>query len=208
MKKIVLLLLLLMVACAPSAPTVTDTDTKAPVAPEVKTQEQVVSPPQPPVPKAEEVKEEVTGTPVEPTGSPIDPYTQLGCETLLSAEEFAKECGKTADGLVVTYRIGTRNCMVNIKDRQNERLTAGFTLTGYTDDVTAEKEFDRRLVVLKVGADKSVGERVYVKPAQLVDREVLEFLEGKFIVEGGTDTRLCSKDGLFAVARIIDGRIK
>lgn len=208
MKKIILFLLLLMVACAPSAPTVKDTDTSAPSEPQVVAKEQVESPPVQEPPKTAVKAPEVAGTPLEPTGSVAEPYSRLGCESLLSAEEFASECNKTADNLVVTYRIGTRNCIVNIKDRENDRLTAGIALTGYSDAGTAKIEFDRRLVVMKVGADDSVGERAYVPPAKLIDREALEFLRGKFIVEAGTDTRLCSKEGLIAVSKIVDSRLK
>ncbi len=202
MKKIILFLLLLMVACAPSAPVVKDTDTVA-SEPVVVAEEKVDVPPAQAPPVAEKVEAE----PVE-TGSVAEPYSRLGCESLLSAEEFAKECNKTADSLVVTYRIGTRNCVVNIKDGENERLTAGIALTGYSEEGVAKIEFERRLAVKKVGADSSVGERAYVPPLKLVDRESLEFLRGRFIVEAGTDTRLCSKEGLMAVSKIVDSRLK
>ena len=201
MKKVLLLLLLILIACGPAPPARPAQPASQPVEPRVVTSEQVVSPPQqPPAPVVEKVEESVK----PPT---IDLYSQIGCESLLKPEEFGNACGKNAADLVVTYKVGTNNCFVNIKDRLNERLTAGFTLTGYVDDVTAEKEFDRRLVVLKVGADKSVGERAYTSPVKLVDREEMEFLRNQYIVEGGTDTRLCSKDGLLSVMRVADSRI-
>jgi len=206
MKKILAFLFLLLVACAPAMPAKEPTPAKAPSEPQVTAQEEVVSPPQELPPKPTEIEEEVTGTPVEPTGWEHDPYSQLGCESLLTEEEFASSCGKDASALVVTYRIGTHNCFVNVKDRANERLTAGITLTGYDDAETAEKEFDRRLVVLKVGADKSVGERAYEFPK--LDRETIHFLRDEFILEVGSDTRLCSEEGLYSVARIVDGRLK
>ncbi len=202
MKKILLLLLLVLVACAPAAPPAREVAPHA-APPQVITQERVVSPPQPPTPVVREPE-----VMPEPAGYQIDPYSQLGCEQLLTAQEFAGVCGKQAGDLVVTYRIGTRNCIVNIKDRANERRTAGFTLTGHKDAESAEEEFDRRLVVLKVGADKSVGERAYISPAKFVDRETLEFLRDEFIVEAGTDINLCSKEGLLAVARVFDSHIK
>lgn len=203
MKKIFLFLLLILIACAPAAPPAREVAPPISKAPQIIAKEEVTAPARefPPV-----VREEEEVVP-EPEYD-IDPYSQLGCESLLTATEFAKECGKNADDLVVTYRIGTRNCIVNIKDRANERLTAGITLTGYTDAETAEKEFDRRLIVLKVGADKSVGERAYSSPVKLADREEMEFLRDEFIVEGGTDTRLGSKDCLLAIMRDVDGRIK
>ncbi len=202
-----LVLLLILVACAPSprAPPAIPVPAQQP--PEIVTQEEVVSPPKD-LPPRQVVSEAEPGTPLEPSGYEIDPYTQLGCETLLTEEEFAAPCGKQATDIVVTYRIGTRNCFVNVKDRASERLTAGVTLTGYKDAETAEAEFDRRLKVLKVGADDSVGERAYTSPVKLADREEMEFLRNEFIVEGGTDTRLCSMDGLLAVMRVVDSRIK
>ncbi len=201
MKKLFLLLLLILVACAPAAPPMPPVPAPQPVEAQVITQEEVVSPPQDLPPKPVEVL-----TPEEPSGYEVDPYTQLGCEQLLTSEDFAKSCGKTAGDFVVTYRVGTRNCFVNIKDRANERLTAGITLTGYADAETAEKEFDRRLVVLKVGADKSVGERAFEFPK--LERESINFLRDEFILEVGSDTHLCEEEGLYGVARIVDGRLK
>jgi hypothetical protein len=206
MKWVLAALLLILVACAPAMPPKEPVPAPKPVEPQVVTEEKVVSPPKdlPPAPVG--IDEAITGTPVEPSGWEHDPYTQLGCEQLLAEEEFASSCGKSADALVVTYRIGTRNCFVNVKDRANERLTAGITLTGYSDEETAEEEFDRRLVVLKVGADKSVGERAYEFPK--LDRETIHFLRDEFILEVGSDTRLCDEEGLYSVARIVDGRLK
>ncbi|MBW2969703.1 hypothetical protein KY309_01555 [Candidatus Woesearchaeota archaeon] len=200
MKKTILLLLLLMVACAPTQPTVQDKGMEKITEPQITTKEEVITtPPTPPVQaQAEEAEPQKI----------IDLYSQIGCGQLLTAEEFAKECGKTADDIIVTYRTGTRNCMVNVKDRQNERLTSGISLTGYTDKEAATKEFDRRLVVLKVGADKSVGERAYTPPIKMVDREALEFIRDNYIVEAGTDTRLCPKAGLQAISRIVDSRLQ
>ncbi len=192
-------LLLILVACAPATREMPPSQ-PVPLQQQITTQEEVISPPQPRPP--------VAPAPVEPEPYEIDPYTQLGCENLLTSEEFAGACGKMAGDLVVTYRVGTRNCFVNVKDREYERRTAGITLTGYADAETAEKEFDRRLVVLKVGADKSVGERAYEFPNPSVEREELYFLRDEFLVELGTDIRLCSKEGLLAVARVVDSHIK
>lgn len=208
MRMLFIALLLILVACAPQAPGTPGAPGETAV-PQISTREQVTSPAQPPSPVVREPEPvPVPLTPVENIEYEADPYSQLGCEKLLTAEDFASACGKEAGSLVVTYRIGTRNCFVNVKDRANERLTAGMTLTGYKYAEDAMEEFDRRLKVLKVGADKSVGERVYDFPAKLADREEMEFLRNEFIVKGGTDTRLCSKEGLAASLRIIDSRIK
>ena len=207
MKNVILLLMLLLVACAPAAPSAKPmvSSSESPV---VETKEEIVSPAQQLPPKVVEVEEgPVPGTPLEVSGSVPDPYSELGCESLLTAQEFADACGKSVDDTVVSYKIGTRNCFVSVKDRLNERLTAGISLTGYEDGEKAAIEFDRRLTVLKVGADKSVGERAYVMPNPPVDRVESYFLRNEFLVQVGTDVRLCSEDGMLAVARLVDGRI-
>lgn len=209
MKKFWAFLLLFVVACAPAMEQKESSDISKPE-PAVLTSEEVVSPAQslPPSSAMEEEEEVVTGTPIEPSGAVHEPYSQLGCESLLSVQEFASACGKESGNLVVTYKIGTKNCFVNIKDRLNERLTAGITLNGHVDGTTAAEEFERRLKVLKVGADKSVGERAYVLPNPPVDRAETFFLREEFIVKVGTDVRLCDEAGMLAVAKIVDSRLE
>ena len=198
------LLMVFLVACAvPQAPEQKET---APAQEQkVVTQEEVVQPPQPaPTPSYETAVEDEVVT--APTSPKIDPYTQLGCEGLLTSAQFAEACGKNAYAYAVTYKVGTKNCFVNVKDKENERLTTGITLTGYKDGFTAMQEFERRLVVLKLGADKSVGERAYT--FKKLDRETINFVRDKFIVEVGADTRLCSKEGVEQVAKVVDDAIK
>ena len=206
MKRLVLLLLIL-VACAPVEPETPVEPVSKPISqPDVTTTESVVSAPKKaPVAPVEDKDDEVPLSPVENIDYDIDPYSQLGCEQLLTAEQFAESCGKDAGTLVVTYRIGTRNCIVNIKDYSNERLTAGITLTGFSDAETAEEEYDRRLRVLKVGADKSVGERAYEFPK--LDRQTINFLRDEFIVEVGADSKLCEEEGLYGVAKVVDAHL-
>lgn len=195
MRKLLFVLLAVLIACSPPQPVTTP----APEQQEsvVETQEEITSPPQP--------APEPTPAPAEETELEIDPYTELGCEELLTAEQFSSACGKTADDYIVTYKVGTRNCFVNIKDKENDRLTAGVTLTGYADGETATEEFDRRLKVLRVGADKSVGERAYTMTK--VDRETVNFLREEFLVEVGADTRLCEKENITELARTVDSHI-
>jgi len=203
MKKLVILLLIVLVACAPALPEPEVKEEpkmdKQPVS--VITQEEVSK-------KSVKEEEVIPPTPVvsKPVRSYIEPYSQLGCEQMLTEEDFAQVCEQDANNLVVTYKIGTNNCFVNVKDRLNERLTAGITLTAFDSAADAMKEFERRLKVLMVGADRSIGERAYTFPK--VDRETVNFVRNEFIVEVGSDTRLCSKEGLEAVARIIDGHIE
>ena len=203
------LLLLVLVACAP-----VETGPEPAVAPlgaqdtTIATSEQVTSPAQ----QAEQRRRtaqpepEVPPAPIETIAYEIDPYSRLGCEQLLTGEQFASNCGKSASDLVVTSKIGTRNCFVNVKDRLNERLTAGITLTGYASSAEALTEFERRLKIFQVGADDSVGERAYVFPK--VDRQTIHFVRNEFIVEVGSDTRLCPEENLVSIAKIVDAHIK
>ena len=203
--QLIVLMLMLLIACAPVAPPAKEMKAPGAADTSVVTKEEVVQPPQP---KPVVRPEEVTGTPIEPTGRKIDPYSQIGCEQLLSAPEFEKACGKETDSFIVTYKIGTKNCYVNARGKQNDRLTAGVSLTGFKDAVAAMTEFERRAHVLKVGADKSVGEKAYTNPAPLVDRETVNFVRGEYIVEVGSDTRLCEKAGVTDVAHIVDSHLK
>src|SRR5574342_240092 len=207
MKKILFFVLLLLVACAPAAQTPPKTTGPPSGEPSISTQEEVTSPPQsPPSGVTTTGNDEEPLSPMEPSGSAIDPYSELGCGQLLTEKAFAEACGKDPATFLVTYKVGTRNCYVNAKDYQDNRLTAGVSLTGFDSAAEALKEFDRRLVVLKVGADKSVGERAYTFPK--VDRQIINFVRNQFIVEVGADNRLCSKEDLLNVARVVDSNLR
>ncbi|MEM3154185.1 MAG: hypothetical protein QW165_01285 [Candidatus Woesearchaeota archaeon] len=203
MKQVLFFVLLLLVACAPAAPLPPKTTAPPSGEPAVTAQEEVVSPPQELPPAVITTGDDET--PLVSAGRKIDPYSELGCGQLLTAQEFADACGKDPASFLVTHKTGTRNCYVNAKDYQDNRLTAGVSLTGFKDAFEAREEFDRRLVVLKVGADKSVGERAYTFPK--ADRHIIYFVRNHFIVEVGADTRLCSKDDLLNVARIVDSHL-
>ena len=206
MKKILFFVLLLLVACAPAAPIAPKTAPEKVAEPAIQTNEEVTSPAQPGVPKTSMDEEETANTPLEPSGAPIDPYSELGCDSSLSAQEFAEACSQSPEDFQVTHKIGTKNCYVNAKSKSDNRLTAGVSFTGFENAPAALKEFNRRLVVLKVGADKSVGERAYTFPK--VDRQTINFVRNQFIVEVGADTHLCSKDSLLNVAMTVDNRLK
>ncbi len=202
------ILLIFMVACASQVVDEPVEPVSKPVVSEVSSETPEPAPvklPPAPVPLVAE-SEDVSPAPLENVEYEIDPYTELGCENLLSEEGFAQECGKSASDLVVTYKVGTKNCFVNVRDRANDRLTAGVTLNGYDSAETALGEFERRLKVYVVGADDSVGVRAYTLAK--ADRETVNFVRGKFIVEVGSDTRLCSKEGIMKVAQVVDSNLK
>lgn len=208
MRYIALFAVLLLAACTPAAPTLQDSNMPV-VEPTVQTSEEVISPPQDLPEQEEEVMmEDVPPAPLENVESVPEPYSQLGCEQLITKEEFASSCGLDPELVSVTYKIGTKNCFINMKDLQNERLTAGISLTGYDSGVKAAEEFDRRLDVLKVGADKKVGERVYEMPNPPVDSSEVYFLRDEFIVKVNADVRLCEKDKLYEASKVVDGRLK
>lgn len=211
MKQLLILgvsLLLVLAACAPAqAPE--EPVVPSPKEPKVVTQEEVTQPPQEEVIETvqyEGAEEEVSPGPTSEETYAVEPYTQLGCEQLLTASEFASMCGQEEAMLVVTYKVGTRNCFVNVKQRENERLTAGVTLTKYEVSGEAKEEFERRMDVLNVDAVDTVGERSYEFPK--VDRQTINFLRDAFIVEVGSDTRLCAEDKLLDVAKKVDERIR
>lgn len=199
-----LLLLLLLVACAPQSPQLATSSKPAAedgnVATFVVTKpESQISPAVPP----SEISEEPY-TPLEPTGSKIEPYSKLGCSQLLTNTDFANVCGKS--NVKITSQIGTKNCYVNLKDYDNERLTAGVSLTGFKNSEDAMTEFERRLKVFNVGADKSVGEKAYTFPK--LDRGTLVFVRSEYLVEVGSDTRLCTDVQVKQLAIIVDSRLK
>jgi hypothetical protein len=177
MKKALFLLLAFLIACAPvqEAPSeMQDTDIKDT---EVRTIEKVDSAPEPVrMREKPEEKQEVAPAPEVKEGRVFEPYTKLGCEKLLSDEEFTAKCGPA---VVVTYKTGTNNCFISMKDYENERLTAGITLTAYESAETAMAEFERRAEVLKIDLNTFVGEKVYEFPK--FDRETFNFVRGRFL---------------------------
>jgi len=204
MKKLVLVLLALLVACAPS---VVDKDTTVPaMEPTVETSEEVTSPAETsaPVESTEEVMEKAPLAPLENTEYQINPYTQLGCEQLLTAEQFASACQSNMSDLEMTYKVGTNNCFVNIKSSGKLGYTAGISLTGFASDEAAAKEFDRRLQVLKAGAFDTIAERYYNFPNPTINSRELYFLRDQFIVKVNSDERLCPSDNVEELARVVD----
>ncbi|MBS3125196.1 hypothetical protein J4211_03005 [Candidatus Woesearchaeota archaeon] len=200
----VLLVLVLVAACSEPKRL-----TPEPLAPleqrNVEAVEKVTRPAQNFTPEPTPEEHKVPLSPLENTENVPDPYSSIGCEQLLTAEQFASACQKMADTFVVTSQIGTRNCFVNIRDRDNERRTAGLTLTGFSDAQAAKKEFERRAHVLGRNLSTSAGEQSY--QFTKVDRETLTFLRSNYIVEVGVDKQLCNEDELPVLAQSIDKHI-
>ena len=171
----------------------------------VETIEQVTKPAQNFTPEPTPQESKVPLSPLENTPHVADPYSSIGCEQLLTTEQFASACQKTADTLVVTSKIGTRNCYVNIRDRDNERRTAGLTLTGFEDAEKAKNEFERRAKVLGRNITSEAGEQSY--RASQFERELITFLRGSYIIEIGVDTRLCNIDKLPVLAQSVDKQL-
>jgi len=205
MKKLIALLLVFALACTAPAPHAPPAQAPTPE-PTVMASEQSQGAVTPPTytsePAADNMEEQET-----PVNAKLDiaPYTELGCEQVLTADQFANACHNDSSEFVVTYKVGTRNCLINVKSRSDARLTAGVTLTGFADGTAATTEFDRRLKVFNVGADKSVGERAYTFPK--VDRATVNFVRNEYIIEVGSDTRICSEGDLLSVAKVVDQHI-
>lgn len=215
MKRIALLLLAVLVACAP-VPNVKDNMAPPSMEPIVKTSEEVTAPA---VPSAmpsdamqekpvDEMMENVPPAPLENMDYQIVPYTELGCEQLLTKEQFSQVCGVDVSDLDVSYKVGTNNCYVNIKSVSRLGYTSGIALVGYGSGEKANYEFDRRLQVMKAGAFDTIGERFFNFPNPVINSRELYFLRGEFIVKVNADNRLCPSEKVEELARVIDAHIK
>ena len=210
MKRYIVCLLLILAACAPAevsdAPSDDDLDGS-------QVQMQINPPADGPV--DETVTQPAMGiegegvdgtplTPLEPTGYEYEPYSTLGCQNLLTAQEFSTACEVAF--VDVTSKIGTKNCYINLRSREDERLTAGVSLLAFKNAEDAMTEFDRRLKIYVVGADRSVGEKAYTFPK--LDRETLIFVRTAYLVEVGSDTRMCTKAQVKQLALVVDAKLK
>ncbi len=209
MKKYVIFLVLLLAACT-AQPMAEQRDANAVSQGQVQIQinpptdvaeDQVRSPAAPMAEGGESAESPLT--PLEPTGSEYQPYSTLGCQNLLTKAEFAGICEK--ENVDVTSKLGTKNCYVALKDKEDPRLTAEVSLTSYKDAEAAMTEFDRRLKVFNVGADKSVGDKAYTFPK--LDRETLTFVKGANFVDVGADTRLCTKVQVKMLAQAVAAKL-
>jgi hypothetical protein len=182
--------LVLLVACQPTAPKV------EPTAPEPVAKEPE---PKPPV----RAEPEVELPPVrEPAlGMKIDQV----CEVLLPVEKFAEICGLDAESVTTSFKQSEKTCWISFTDKNQKRLTAGFTMVDWMNAEEADREFDRGLSMRRMEASKQIGTRNYGYPE--VDRFNYVWVNGKFLTRIGASTDLCSKEQLLKMAQEVDGKL-
>lgn len=139
---------------------------------------------------------------VEPDATLADPYTDMGCDAVLSVEEFASICGIDPNYLSKTYRSGSKNCIVNIRHTIDRTSTAAITSYLQTSENAASSELDRRLRVRMAGASNSTikGARTYMFDE--IGRHNIEFSKGANLVTVSSSTDLCPEDKLMEIAKI------
>jgi hypothetical protein len=118
---------------------------------------------------------------------------------------FAAAC-QTDEEVVVSAKIGTNNCFINIKSREFERRTAGMVLDKFDSAEAAQAELRRRAQMRNRGVGDEVGDAEY--EYEQVDRNVRDFVRGSSMVSVGSDIRLCSAENLLIFARALDARLK
>lgn len=189
------LVMLVLVACAP----VEHIDTQDESA--VKTEEVISEQ------HAEITLEKEESKVVEDNSFAVVETPEIVCEELVTAEEFANICGLDSSDVSVTYRGGTKNCLVSLRHQIERNANAGIELTRYNSAEKAASEFDRRLKVRMVGASDSdiSGARTY--EFAMIDLNNIEFLKNADIVNVKSTTQFCPEDKLMEFARLVAGRI-
>ena len=196
----VLGLVLLLACAAPQAPEQKQPAPSAPVAPspaeKVVVEEKTEPQPAP---------AEVPPGPLETTGWVPEPYSQLGCEQLVTEAMFTTPC-QSKEEVVITARIGTNNCHINIKSREYDRRTAGVVLEKFDSAEKAMAELRRRAGMRQRGVGDAVGDGEY--QYEQVDANVIDFAKGSSIVSVRSDERLCSKENLVEFAKSVAGKLQ
>lgn len=133
---------------------------------------------------------------------------EIVCEELVTAAEFANICGLDESVVKVTFRGGTKNCLVALRHQTERTATAGIELTRYNSPGKAESEFNRRLKVRMVGASASdiSGARTY--EFAMIDLLNIEFLKNADIVNVKSTSSFCPEDKLMEFARLVAGKIQ
>lgn len=197
MKKIILALLVLsLVLLAACAPTETKEQEPIPTAKEpiVKEPEQKTIRPEPEV--------EAPPKKLPALGMNVDQV----CEVLMPVEKFSEICEIDVESIESTVRQSEKTCWVTFTDKQQKRLTAGFTLVDWLNAEEADREFDRGLNMRRIEASNDVGTRNYCYPE--VDRYNYIWVNGKFLTRIGASTDLCTKEQLLKLAQEIDGNLR
>jgi hypothetical protein len=133
---------------------------------------------------------------------------EIVCEDLVTADEFANICGLDASVVSVTFRGGTKNCLISLRHQTERTSNAGIELTRYNSPEKAKSEFDRRLIVRMVGASDSdiPGARTY--EFRMVDLLNIEFLKNSDIVNVKSTSAFCPEDKLMEFAGLVAGKIQ
>ena len=181
--------LVLLVACQPTAPK-TEPVAPAPIEKEPE-----------PEPIRAEPEVETPPTTMPALGMKIDQV----CEVLLPVEKFAEICGLDAEAVTTSFKQSEKTCWISFTDKNQKRLTAGFTMVDWMNAEEADREFDRGLNMRRMEASSDIGTRNYGYPE--VDRFNYVWVNGKFLTRIGASTDLCSKEQLMKMAKEVDGKL-
>jgi len=198
--KWLILVMLVLAACAPQIDQL-DVDKETPVDKAEKESTELEPP------KAEIKLEKEESKTVPDNSFAVVETKEIVCEELITPNEFANICGLDASDVSVTFRGGTKNCLVSIRHQTERTANAGVELTRYNSPDKAESEFDRRLQVRMVGASDSdiSGARTY--EFKMVDLLNIEFLKNSDIVNVKSTSSFCPEDKLMEFARLVAGKI-
>lgn len=199
---IMILSVIFILGCQPAAqPAAPAEPEPAPAEPEPAPEPAPAEPEAAPEPEAEAAPGPLYNLPSEPREG-ID--IEQACYGLLVAEDLATICGYENE-VILSHKISEKGCWVNIADRFNQRLTAGFTVVDWGKAVESNEEFDRGVSMRKTqGAVEAqdVGERNYGYDE--IDRRNVVWVRGSFLTRLGSHTTICPADKLVDLAKKID----
>ncbi len=202
---LLILSVLFVVGCQPATPPAAPAAPTAPAAP--------VAPAQPAAPAAPAETAPAVPAETAPVEREAAPMVESGidiskrCYALVSAEDVKEICG--AEGkIVLSPKITSGDCWVNIADQLNNKLTGGFTIVNWDKAVEANREFDRGVKArIKQGAveGQEVGERSYEYDE--IGRHNVVWVRNEFLTRLGMTNDLCPEDKVLDLARKIDSGI-
>ncbi|MBW3018673.1 hypothetical protein KY329_00615 [Candidatus Woesearchaeota archaeon] len=188
------LVLLVLVACAPVEKMEPQ---EAGDAPAVEEQS---------VPQPEVTLEKEESQPTDSSFAVVE-TPEIVCEGMVTADEFANICGLGSSEVSVTFRSGTKNCLVSLRHQTERTSYGGIELTRYNSAEKASSEFDRRLKVRMVGASNTDISDARTYEFAMIDLNNIEFLKNADIVNVKATESFCPKDKLMEFARLVAGKI-